>query len=335
MDGILKGGFAMLHGLSRLAAGTIMIVAACAAGPAFAADYPTRPIKIVVPFGAGGITDVYAREIAHRLEQRLGEPVVVENKPGQGGSLGSAFVAHATPDGYTLLIGSNANTFGQSLYPDLPFNILTDFVPIARGGTIVNVFVVDPSFKARSIQDVIELAKGEPGKLTYASSGYGGGYFMTMEMFKYMSGANISHIPYRTESAGRLDVIAGRANMMITAYAAAASNIKAGQLRVLAVTSVSRFLVLPDTPTIAESGVPGYDGDTWIGLLAPKGTPAAVVNRLHDEMARIQEEPDFRAKLASVGMSVVKDTPAQFAAYMRADVEKWKKVIQTAGIKIK
>ena len=318
----------------RWIGGILAFIMICAAMPAHADDYPTRPIKIIVPFGAGGITDLYAREIASRLAPRLGQPVVVEDRPGEGGNFGAAFVARAAPDGYTLLIGSNANTFGQTLYHDLPFNILTDFAPIARGGTIVNVFVVNPSFNAKSIQDVIALAKEQPGKLTYASSGYGGGYFMAMEMFKYMSGTNILHVPYKTEGAGRLDVIAGRVNMMITAYSAAASNIKSGQLRVLAVTSTSRFRVLPDVPTIAESGVPGYDGDTWIGLLAPKETSHAIVDRLSSEMNKIEKEPDFRAKLASVGMSVVEDTPGQFAAYMKQDVEKWRKVIDTAGIKI-
>ena len=319
----------------RLLGRLLAIVMICAAAPAFADSYPTRPIKIIVPFGAGGITDLYAREIAHRLELGLGQPVVVENRPGQGGSLGSASVARSDPDGYTLLIGSNANTFGQVLYRNLPFNILNDFVPIARGGTIVNVFIVNPAFKANSIQDVIALAKARPGEVTYASSGYGGGYFMAMELFKYMSDTNIFHVPYRTEAAGRLDVIAGRVNMMITAYAPAASNIESGQLRVLAVTSTSRFSALPNIPTIAESGVHDYDGDTWIGLLAPKGTPNAVVTRLQAEMARIRKEPDFRAKLASVGMSVVDDTPEQFAAYMKNDVERWRTVIQAAGIEVK
>ena len=321
--------------ISRFLRSLLMFAMLGVALPALADDYPTRPIKIIVPFGAGGITDFYAREIAHRLEPRLGQPVVVENRPGQGGSFGTASVARSAPDGYTLLIGSNANTFGQSLYHNLPFNILTDFIPIARGGTIVNVFVVNPKLKAKSIRDVIALAKAEPGKVSYGSSGYGGGYFMTMEMFKYMSGTNIFHVPYRTEGAARLDVIADRVNMMITAYAAARSNIKSGQLRVLAVTSTSRFSVLPDVPTIAEAGVPGYDGDTWIGLLAPKGTPEVAVKRLSAEMAQIAKQTDFREKLASVGMSVVQDTPAEFATYMKNDVEKWRKVIETAHISIK
>lgn len=325
----------MFAAANRLACWLLVAAVACAAMPAYSADYPTRTIKIIVPFGAGGITDLYARELAHRLEPVLKQTIVIENKPGEGGSRGANVVAHAAPDGYTLLVGSNANTFGQTLYRNLPFNILRDFAPIARGGTIVNVFVVNPSFKARSIQDVIKLAKAHPGTLTYASSGYGGGYFMAMEMFKYMTGTNILHVPYRTESAGRLDVVAGRVNMMITAYAPAAPNIKSGQLRVLAVTSTKRFSILPDVPTIAESGVPGYNGDTWIGLLAPKGTPTAVVERLHEAIAQVEKQPDFRAKLALVGMSVVEDTPAQFAAFMRNDVAKWKKMIKVAKLKIK
>lgn len=321
--------------LRKIILGLLAVLSICAVRPAFAVDYPIRPIKIVVPFGAGGITDVYAREVGHRMEAILGKPIIVENKPGQGGSFGAASVAHAEPDGYTLLIGSNANTFGQTLYKNLPFNILTDFVPIARGGTIVNVFVVHPDFPAHSVQDVIKMAKEKPGKVTYASSGYGGGYFMAMEMFKYMSGTDIFHVPYRTEGAGRTDVIAGRVNMMITAYAPASANLKAGQLRVLAVTSTKRFSVLPDVPTIAEAGVPGYDGDTWIGLLAPKGTPSDVVDRLSKAMAEIAKQTDFRDKLAAVGMSIVQDTPQEFADYMKTDVERWKKIIEAANIKVK
>jgi tripartite-type tricarboxylate transporter receptor subunit TctC len=321
--------------LRKIIIGLLAVLSIGATRPAQATDYPTRPIKIVVPFGAGGITDVYAREVGQRMEKILGKPVVIENKPGQGGSFGAGAVAHADPDGYTLLIGSNANTFGQTLYKNLSFNILSDFVPIQRGGTIVNVFIVNPQFPAHSVQDVIKMAKAQPGKVTYASSGYGGGYFMAMEMFKYMSGTDIFHVPYRTEGAGRLDVIAGRVNMMITAYAPAAANLKAGQLRVLAVTSTKRFSILPDVPTMAEAGVPGYDGDTWIGLLAPKGTPADVVDRLHKAMAQIANQPDFRDKLASVGMSVVQETPREFAAYMKNDVERWKKIIEAADIKVK
>ena len=321
--------------IRNFAAALATLLAICLGSLASAQEYPTRPIKIIVPFGAGGVTDVYAREIGSRLQQRLGQAVVIENRPGQGGSLGSFTVARSDPDGYTLLIGSNANTFGQTLYPDLKFHILKDFAPIARGGTIVNVFTVHPSFQAKSIREVIDLAKARPGELTYASSGYGGGYHMTMEMFKFMSGANIFHVPYRTESQGRIDVIAGRVNMMITAYAAAEGNIKPGQLRVLAVTSTSRFSVLPDIPTVAEAGVPGYDGDTWIGLLAPAGTPKPIVARLADEMKRIGQSPDFRAKLASIGMAVADDTPEEFAAYMKTDVEKWEKVVRTAGIEVK
>jgi len=321
--------------MKRLAAALVASVVIGTAGAAVSSDYPSRPIKIIVPFGAGGVTDFYAREVANRLQTRLGQPVVVENRPGQGGSLGAASVARAEPDGYTLLIGSNANTFGQTLYPNLKFNILTDFVPIARGASIVNVFVVNPSFKAESIKDVIAQAKANPGKLTYASSGFGGGYHMTMELFKYMSGADIFHIPFRTESQGRTDVVAGRVNMMITAYASAVGNIKAKQLRVLAVTGSERFPVLPDVPTIEEAGVKDYDGSTWIGLLAPAGTPKDVIARLHKEVAEIGRDPAFRAKLASLGLTVSKGTPEEFAAFMKRDVDKWRQVIQTTGIKTK
>lgn len=314
----------------------LMIAAAgLAITSAQAQDYPSRVVKIIVPFGAGGITDLYARMLAERLQPILGQTVVVENRPGQGGSLGPIGVARAEPDGHTLLLGGVGNVIGETLYQkNLTYSILTDFTPIVRSAAIVNILFVNPKVKANSVQELIALAKAQPGKLTYASSGHGGVYHLAMEMFKSMSGTNILHVPYRTEPAGRTDVITGVADMMITAYGVAASGLEAKQIRVLAVTSPKRFALLRDVPTIAESGLPGYDGDAWIGLLAPAGTPAAIVDRINREVTRIQAEPEFAAKLAQAGLAAIEETPAEFGAVLRSDVERWKKVIAAAGTKV-
>lgn len=306
----------------------------CVAAAAHAQSFPNKPVKIVVPFGAGGVTDLIARQMGERMTPGLGQQVIVENRPGQGGSLGPGYVAKSDPDGYTLILAGSANAIGETLYKNLPFSLLKDFAPITRVASIVNVMIVNPSVKANSVQEVVALAKAQPGKMTYASSGNGGVYHLVTEMFKSMTGTNILHVPYRTEPAGRTDVIGGRADMMITAYGVAAPNMRAGQIRVLAVTSPARFADLPDVPTIAESGVPGYNGDAWVGLLAPAGTPPAVVDRIHAEVAKVLAQPDFRAKLGEQALTPIEDTPAEFAAFLKADVEKWRKIIQASGAKV-
>jgi tripartite-type tricarboxylate transporter receptor subunit TctC len=303
----------------------------CGATIAHAQEYPNKLIKIVVPFGAGGITDVYARLIAEGLHTSLSQPVIVENRPGQGGSLGPAAAAKAEPDGYTLLLGGTGNTIGETLYKNLSFSMLKDFVPIVRGATIVNVLFIKNALPVKSVQELVALAKSEPGKLQYASSGYGGVYHLAFELFKYMTGTNILHVPYRTEPAARTDVIAGRMDMMITAYGVAAPSIDAGQVRALALTGKTHFSRLPGVPTLAESGLPGYDGDAWIGLLAPTGTPTTIVNKIHAAVTEIQKQPEFQAKLAQIGLSAVDETPEQFATFLTDEVMKWKKIIELSG----
>jgi tripartite-type tricarboxylate transporter receptor subunit TctC len=311
-------------------------LAAVVALPASAqpAGYPAKPVRIVVPFGAGGVTDIFARQLAERITPALGQQVIVENRTGQGGAIGAGAVAKADPDGYTLLLAGSANAIGESLYKNLPFSMVKDFAPIARTATLVNILMVHPSLKASSVAELIAMAKERPGKLTYSSSGSGGHYHLAMEMFKSLAGVDILHVPYKTEAAGRIDLIAGRTDVMITAFGAAQSNIKQGQVKVLAVTSASRFPGLPDRPTIAEAGVPGYEGDAWIGLMAPAGTPAAIIERIHAEVGKAIRQPEFRAKLAEQGIRAMEDTPAQFAAFLKTDLEKWRKIIEASGAKV-
>lgn len=311
-------------------AGAVLATTAAAT----AQDYPTRPVKIVVPFGAGGITDLYARMLSERLQEPLGQPVIVENRPGQGGSFGPASVAKSEPDGYTLLTAGSGNTIGETLYKNLPYSLLKDFVPVVRGVSAVNLLFVNPAVKATNVKELIALAKARPGKLTYASSGYGGIYHLAMELFKFMTGTDILHVPYRTETAARTDVITGQVDMMISAYGVALPGMQAKQLRGIAVTSPTRFPAAPDIPTLDESGLPGYDGDAWIGILAPTGTLQPVVNRLNDEVSKIQRRQDVRDKLAHVGIAAVEMDNQAFARHLAADVARWKKVIEFSGTKI-
>jgi tripartite-type tricarboxylate transporter receptor subunit TctC len=305
----------------------------CTALPARADDYPTKPITLIVPFGAGGITDILAREMAVRLKPILGQTVIVENKPGQGGSLGPRYVAGAAADGYTIGLIGAGNAIGATLYTHLPYDLLKDFEPIRLLTSIVNVLVVNPSTKATTVKELIAMAKANPGKIIFSSSGAGGVYHLDLEMFKSMADVNILHVPFRTEAESRTDVIAGRAVGMFDAYGVVAPNIKAGQLRVLAVTSEKRFSGLPNVPTMAEAGVAGYSGDAFIGLVAPKKTPADIVNKLNAAFAKVIDDPQFTAKLATQGMSVVeKQSPEEFGQFLKSQVAMWAKAIKSAGI---
>ena len=319
---------------TKLIASLLTAAGLYAAPPANAQDYPTRIVKIIVPFGAGGITDLYARMVADKLKVAFNQPVVVENRPGQGGSFGPASVAKSDPDGYTLLLGGSGNVIGETLYKSLSYSLLRDFVPVARCALAVNVLFVNSKVKANNTAELIALAKSQPGKLTYASSGYGGIYHLAMEMFKYMSGTDILHVPYRTETAGRTDVVSGQVDMMISAYGVTAAGIEAGQVRPIALTSATRFSRAPNIPTLAELGLPGYEGDAWVGLLAPTGTPVSVINRINAEVAKFQKDPEFLSKLTQAGMSPAEMRVDEFGAFLKSDVARWKKIIEVSGTKI-
>ncbi|HEY4921439.1 MAG TPA: tripartite tricarboxylate transporter substrate binding protein [Xanthobacteraceae bacterium] len=302
--------------------------------PASAQDYPTHAVRIIVPFAAGGPADVYARELAQYLSQSLKQPFVVEDQPGAGSIIGTANAAKAAPDGYTLLAMSNTHTTNESLVPHKPYALMRDFVPVAPINSSDLVMVVHPSVPAKTLKELIALAKSEPGKLNYASSGTGTPYHMAGELFKSMSGTDIQHVPYRGSSGARNDVLGGQVQMMFDAITTMAPNVKAGQVRALATTGTKRSTVLPDVPTVAEAGVPGYEATIWVGIMAPKGTPQAIVDRLNAEINKAIDRPEVRKMWAEQGAVPMAMTPAEFGAYLEKDIAKWANVVKTANIKI-
>jgi tripartite-type tricarboxylate transporter receptor subunit TctC len=318
-------------------ASKIAAVAAVLAGPALpvhAQDYPTHSVRIIVPFAAGGPADVYCRQLAQYLTDALKQPFVVEDQPGAGSIIGTTAVARAAPDGYTLLAMSNTHTVNESLVPKKPFALMRDFVPIAPINYSDLVMVVHPSVPAKTLKDFIALAKAQPGKLNYASSGTGTPYHMAGELFKSMTGTNIVHVPYRGSSGARNDVLGGQVQMMFDAITTMAPNVQAGQVRALGTTGTRRSTVLPDVPTVAEAGVPGYETTIWLGLMAPKGTPQAIVDKLNAEIEKAVNRPDVKALWAKQGAVPMTMTPAAFGAYLEKDIAKWANVVQTAHITV-
>ena len=298
-----------------------------------AQDYPTRTVKIVVPFGAGGPADVYSRVLAQHLSEALKQPFVVEDRPGAGAIIGTDAVAKSPPDGYTLLAMSNTHTTNESLIPTKPFQLTRDFVPVAGINYSDLVMVVHPAVPAKDVKEFIALAKSKSGELNYASSGTGTPYHMAAELFRSLTGTNILHVPYRASGDMRNAVIGGHVQMAFDAVTTMASNIKAGQVRALGTSAGKRSSVLPDVPTIAEAGVPGYDATIWLGIMAPAGTPAPIVEKLNSEINKVISRPDVKEAWDQQGAVALKMTPAEFDKYLRADVEKWAQVVKAAGIK--
>jgi len=313
------------------------LVAATLAGlmlPAGAQDYPTKPVRIVVPFAAGGPADVFARQLAQYLSESLKQSFVVEDQPGAGSIIGTNAVAHAAPDGYTLLAMSNTHTTNESLVPTKPFALMRDFVPVSPINYSDLVMVVHPSVAAKDLKEFIALAKSKPGGLNYASSGTGTPYHMAGELFKSMSGTDIQHVPYRGSSGARNDVIGGQVQMMFDAITTMAPNVQAGQVRALGTTGDKRSTVLPDVPTVAEAGVPGYEATIWLGIMAPKGTPQPIVDKLNAEIRKVVNAPAVKETWAKQGAVPMNMTPAEFGAYLEKDIVKWANVVKTANIKV-
>jgi tripartite-type tricarboxylate transporter receptor subunit TctC len=297
-----------------------------------AQDYPNRPVKIIVPFGAGGPADVFSRQLAQHLSESLKQSFVVEDKPGAGSIIGSNEVAKSAPDGYTLLTMSNTHTTNESLKPDKPFQLMRDFVPVAGINYSDLVMVIHPSVQAKNLKEFIALAKKEPGKLNYGSSGPGTPYHMAAELFKAMSGTNIVHVPHKASGEMRSAVIGGHVQMAFDAITTMATNVKGGQVRALGTSSTKRSSVLPDVPTIAEAGVPGYESTIWIGLMAPAGTPKPIVDKLNAEINKAIRKPEVLAAWSKQGAVPLVMTPAEFEAYLRKDIEKWAGVVKAAGL---
>ena len=317
-----------------MAALVAAVVAALAPVAAAADDYPGKPVKIVVPFAAGGPADVYARVIAQHLQESLKQPFIIDDRPGAGSIIGTDIVAKSAPDGYTLLLMSNTQTVNESLFSDKPFELMRDFTPIAPINYSDLVLVVNPAVPVKNLAELIALAKAKPGELTYASSGPGTPYHMAGELFKAMAGIDIRHIPYKGSSGARTDVLGGQVDMMFDAVTTMAPLAQAGKVRALATTGSKRSRVLPEVPTMTEAGVPGYDAVIWLGLMAPKGTPPAVTAKLNAAVAKIVSDPALQQEWVKQGAVPMIMSIPQFTDYLREDIRKWAEVVRISGAKV-
>ncbi|MEO7725693.1 MAG: tripartite tricarboxylate transporter substrate binding protein [Burkholderiales bacterium] len=299
----------------------------------FAADYPARPIRIVVPYPAGGPVDITIRAISPRLNESLKQPVVIDNRGGAGGTIGADLVAKAAPDGYTLLACSTGNTINATLVPGLPYDFVRDFTPVTMLAIITSILVVNPAVPARSVAELIALARAKPGELSYASTGNGTPTHLAAELFKSMAGVNIVHIPYKGGAPAAVDLLAGQVQLSFISAPAVMPHVKSGRLRALAVTNAKRSQLLPSLPTVAESGLPGYESEGWHGLCAPARLPAAISDRLYRESSAALHRPETATLLINGGAEPIGMPPAQFAALIRADIAKWAKVIKATNMK--
>lgn len=313
----------------------LAVVALSLAPLAAGQAWPTKPIKLVAPSTPGDAPDVIARMVAEKLSTALGQQVVVDNKPGAGGVVGSDAVAKSAPDGYTLIMG-NAGSHGinAAVYSKLPYDIQRDFAPVSQVAIAPNVMVINPRVPAQSVAEFIAYAKSQPGKLSYASGGNGSSAHMSMELFKSMAGLDIQHIPYKGSSPALTDVVAGQVVVFIGNMPPTVPLVKAGKLRALGVTTKSRSALMPELPTISEAALPGYETVAWFGVLAPAGTPPDVVNRLSQEIAKIAKSPEMREKLLAMGAEPVGSTPEEFKGVIDRDIAKWKPLAQKVGIKV-
>lgn len=302
--------------------------------PCRAQEFPAKPVRVVVPWPPGGLVDVAARAVAKELQVGTGQPFVIDNKPGAGGVIGADVVAKSPPDGYTLTLTTSALNMSAALGQKLPFDASTDFAPIAAVAYAPSIVVVNPSVNARSIAELVALAKSRPGKLTYASAGTGSPAHLSAELFKSLMGLDILHVPYKGAPQAIADLMAGRVDLLFANATVALPQIKAGTVRPLAVTSAQRFAAMPDLPTMAGAGVRNFEADQWLGVLAPQGTPSAVMGRLRSEIDKALGSDEVRATLARSGMTAANSaTLEQFATYVRDDLAKWKEVVKNAAIK--
>ena len=312
-----------------------IVLLALLSGNAFAQAYPSRAIHLVVPFPAGGPTDVIARAIGQKLSDAVGQPVVIDNKPGAGGAIGSEAVARSAPDGYTVVIGtSSTHSIGPALNPKTPYKVERDFAPVSLVATAPNVLIVSPKLAANNVRELIALAKAQPGKLNYATSGVGTIVHLSSVLFANMAGIDIVHVPYKGVTQALPDIMNGQIALMFDNIVGVLPRVKAGQEKAIAVTSLKRSALAPNIPTVSESGLPGYESETYFGIFAPAGTPEAVVTKLSQDLAQVLKRPDLKELLATQGAEAVGSDPAKLAAVVRADTAKWEKVIKAAGVKI-
>ena len=318
--------------LHRFALGALLALVVTTAS---AQAYPTKPIRLVVPFPPGGATDILARDVAQKLTEAWGQQVIVDNRPGAGGNIGSELVAKSAPDGYTLEMGTvGTHAINASLYAKMPYDHVKDFVPVILVAGVPNVLVVNPAVPANSVAELIAYAKANPGKLNFASSGNGTSIHLSGELFKFMAGVQMTHVPYKGSAPALQDLIGGQVQLMFDNLPPSLPQIKAGKLRALAVTSLARAPALPDVPTMAEAGLPGYEASSWFGVLAPAGTPPAIVTKLNAEIARWLATPEAKEKLSKQGANAAGGTPEDFAKHIAAETAKWAKVVKDSGAKI-
>ncbi|MDB5534587.1 MAG: extra-cytoplasmic solute receptor BugT [Hyphomicrobiales bacterium] len=306
--------------------------AAFIAAPAKAADYPNRPVMLVVAFTPGGPSDVLSRIVGKKMEELLGVPFIIENRPGAGGNIAADYVAHAKPDGYTLLMGNNSIlATNEALYKKISFSPQKDFLPITLVGTQANILVVNNDVKAKTLMELIALCKAQPGKLNFASSGHGAAAHLSGELFKTMAQVDILHVPYKGAAPALQDVIGGREEMMFATAASVVGQIEGGQVRALAVTTLKRTSVLPNIPTMDEAGLKGFEASTWHGLVAPAGTPPDVIAKLNETAVKALKDPGVQASLAKLGVDIVGGTPDEFGAYIKSEIPKWTAIVKASG----
>ncbi|HEX4041369.1 MAG TPA: tripartite tricarboxylate transporter substrate binding protein [Xanthobacteraceae bacterium] len=323
----------MLPNYTRRAALILAAASAAMATTARADTYPSRPVKIIVPFGAGGPTDVFVRELAVELERSLHEPFVIENRPGAGTTIGTDYVAKSNPDGYTLLMASSTQTVNETLYKNKPYQLMRDLVPIAPMEENGLVLVVNPSVPAHNLAELLALAKAKPGTLNFGSSGPGSNYHMAAELLKNLTGIDIVHVPYKGSTGMRVDILSGQIQMLFDSIPTMAPYVKAGKVRALGTTGTKRSPILPDVPTIAET-VPGFEFTQWVGVMAPKGTPAPIVDLINNTIGGILNRPAIKESWEKQGATPMVMSQAEFASFMTAQVAKWAKVIRDNNIKL-
>jgi tripartite-type tricarboxylate transporter receptor subunit TctC len=310
------------------------LCAAVAVATSWAQDFPNRPVRVIVPFSPGGAVDGPTRVVAQELSKRLGQQVVIDNRPGAGATIGTDAVAKAPPDGYTLLLASQTNAISATLYTKLSFNPIDDFAPISLIGREPGVVVVHPSLPVKTVQELVELARSQPGQIDYASSGNGSGQHLFAAQLFSMAGVQLTHVPYRGSGQATTDLIAGVVKVSVPGLAGMLPHIRSGKLRALAITGSHRSPQLPDVPTLAESGYPGYSAYVWLGLLAPKGTPTAIIDLLNREVVAALGTPEVKGYMANASIEALGSTPAEFGAFFRAERDTWARVIQTTGAKL-
>jgi tripartite-type tricarboxylate transporter receptor subunit TctC len=318
--------------LLRIGAG--LATTACLAAGALAQTYPTKAVKIIVPYSAGGPADIYARFLGDRLEKALGHPFVVENRPGAGAIIGTDAVAKSAPDGYTLLMMSNTHTVNESLFTKKPYSLMRDLAPIAPVNYSDLLLVVNPSVPAKNLKELIALAKAKPGVLNYASSGPGTPYHMAGELFKAMAGIDVVHVPHKGSAEARTSVLAGNVQMMFDAITTMAQLARAGKVRAIATSGKTRSSIMPEVPTLNEAGLPGYDAVIWLGIMAPAATPKPIIETLNSEIRKVANLPDVKEVWAKQGAVPMHMTPAEFGEFLERDIEKWAKVVKFSGAKV-